>query len=226
MEPSKEQNRLLAVSVVSARGLKAMDISGASDPYVSFSVGGGKHGDRRRAQSKVVSKTLNPEFNEEVKIRLSEKELAGEDLLVQVWDHDTFSLDDLIGEVTIPLANLNPQPKWYLICKAGASTGEVRLGFNLALPTLQLPPETERIKEGLLEKKVLGRSGIGRWEQRTALFTKTLLFLAKPGEDKVLDCVPLDEIDTVVLVQLQSEADRKVHADREAAPATTQPLKR
>lgn len=67
-DPAKKRNRLLTVSVLSARGLTAMDNGGTSDPYVALSVGcGGKHSDRR-AQSKVVSKTLNPDFNEELKV--------------------------------------------------------------------------------------------------------------------------------------------------------------
>ena len=48
-----------------------------------------------------------------------------------------------------------------------------------------LPDTTERIKHGPVEKKILGRSGAGRWEERQAIFTKSAFFLAKRDDDKV-----------------------------------------
>ena len=156
-------------------------------------------------------------------MHLSEEELAKESLLVQVYDYDLMSNDDLIGEMMIPLATLATDsethtPKWFPICDRGVSSGEVRLNFHLVVPTPPLPVEAQRIKQGLLEKKVLGRNGIGRWEPRLALFTEKLFILAHNGGENssILDCVPVDEIETVVVVQLQSEADRQVHFDREA----------
>jgi len=71
-----------------------------------------------------------------------------------------------------------------------------------------LPDPTVRIKEGLLDKKILGRNGVGRWEPRQALYTKHMLVLAKVGEDKVLDCVPLEEVDNVVFVCMQGQFER------------------
>lgn len=76
-----------------------------------------------------------------------------------------------------------------------------------------VPPETERVKEGLLDKKILGRNGVGRWEPRRAIVTKHMFLLAKPSSDEdkvvapVLDCIPLEEIFDVVFVSGGAECD-------------------
>ena len=69
---------------------------------------------------------------------------------------------------------------------------------------LTVPPESEHLKRGLVQKKVLGRTGAGHWEERQAVFTDSLFVLSKPGEDTVRDFIPLVEIECAV--QLSHDA--------------------
>ena len=80
-----------------------------------------------------------------------------------------------------------------------------------------LPSESDCIKQGLLEKKILGRNGIGRWEERRAMFNKSAFFLARPGEDRVLDVIPLVEVNEVKLVTVQTFHSVSPLAGRKAA---------
>ena len=52
------------------------------------------------------------------------------------------------------------------------------------------------------------------------MVTKSMLILTKPGEDTVLDCVPLDEVDKVVSVNFLAEYDRTGLSERATAAAT------
>ena len=149
---SKKRNRPLVVEVKAARGLTAMDSGGTSDPYVTLSVGRSQRYDKR-AQSKCVSKSLNPNFDEEVQIWMSEKEIAEENLLVQIWDKDLIGSDDLIGQVSMSLHSLtepnflSTPAEWLTILgSSGSSAGEVLLGFQLPppLPPVPLSLMTER----------------------------------------------------------------------------------
>ena len=142
---SRKRNRPLLVAVKAARGLTAMDVGGTSDPYVTLSVERGQRQDRR-AQSKVVSKCLNPEFDENLLVWLSDREVAEENLLVSVWDKDLLSSDDLIGQISFPLLTLTEhksptaQATWHTLSDiSGSSAGEVLLGFDLAPPAPPTP---------------------------------------------------------------------------------------
>lgn len=84
----------LVVRVERASNLKAMDTNGRSDPYVVL-----KAGDKVIGKSKTIFRTLNPVWNERIECNIS----ALSELLVQVYDHDRFSHDDLCGEVVLPL---------------------------------------------------------------------------------------------------------------------------
>ena len=55
----------LEVGVVAARGLAAMDSNGLSDPFAVVSCGG------VRSQTRVISKTLTPEWDETFRFQIS-----------------------------------------------------------------------------------------------------------------------------------------------------------
>ena len=147
-EVSSRINRQLVVEVVEGRGLKAMDRGGTSDPYVTLSVGRGKHKDKR-GESKVISKCLDPKWNQEILLLVSEKELVHDLLCIQVFDKDVFASDDLIGQLSLPLSSLHeanpaqhphPEEKWYTIHNhfSGDVTGEVKLRFIMP-PAARVP---------------------------------------------------------------------------------------
>jgi Ca2+-dependent lipid-binding protein len=138
----------LHVHVVAGKYLKAMDRGGTSDPYICVQVGTlakDKTEKKKKFQTKVVKKNLNPEWDEVFRVVLSLQERQGELLRVQVYDKDLFGADDLIGELDLPLVSLHNRcedvPKqsdftsnlysWHHIYdKTNAATGQVRLGRN------------------------------------------------------------------------------------------------
>jgi hypothetical protein len=100
----------LHVHVVAGKYLKAMDRGGTSDPYICVQVGTlakAKTEKKKKFQTKVVKKNLNPEWDEVFRVVLSLQERQGELLRVQVYDKDLFGADDLIGELDLPLVSLH-----------------------------------------------------------------------------------------------------------------------
>ncbi|WCJ24316.1 Calcium-dependent ARF-type GTPase activating protein family [Euphorbia peplus] len=69
----------------------------SSDPYVVLTLG------KQKAQTSVVTSNLNPVWNEE--LMLSVPENFGT-VMLQVFDHDTFSADDIMGEAEIDIQPL------------------------------------------------------------------------------------------------------------------------
>ncbi|BAT87682.1 ADP-ribosylation factor GTPase-activating protein [Vigna angularis] len=87
---------LLKVKVIKGTNLAIRDIK-SSDPYVILSLG------QQTVQTSVVSSNLNPVWNEEY--MLSVPEHYGQ-MKLKVFDHDTFSSDDIMGEADIDLQSL------------------------------------------------------------------------------------------------------------------------
>ena len=46
---------------------------------------------------------MNPLYNETFSYQIPVVEVTGKTLVLQVWDHDRFTKDDPVGEVQIPL---------------------------------------------------------------------------------------------------------------------------
>lgn len=73
-------------------------VGGKSDPYVVFHAGGSTR------KSSTVSNDLNPTWGPPEKFEFQLREWENQFLLVEVFDYDRFSKDDLIGSAVIPLA--------------------------------------------------------------------------------------------------------------------------
>ncbi|CAL1263509.1 unnamed protein product [Larinioides sclopetarius] len=94
----------LAVTVIQAEDLPGMDMSGTSDPYVKVYLLPDK---KKKYETKVHRKTLNPVFNETFNFKIPYSEIASKTLVFAVFDFDRFSKHDQIGEVKIPLNTLD-----------------------------------------------------------------------------------------------------------------------
>ena len=85
--------------MVSAKGLRAADSNGLSDPYTVVHLGS------RTDQTRVIQENLNPEWHETFVYSADDIQAALMDhmpsLLFEVWDSD-FGLvaDDFLGQVT------------------------------------------------------------------------------------------------------------------------------
>ncbi|KAA6371795.1 MAG: hypothetical protein EZS28_032676, partial [Streblomastix strix] len=80
--------------------IAAMDSNGKSDPYIKVFFDGNQIG-----KTKKVGNTLNAEYNEEFKFDFDPKTTNARRILLELWDHDTFSDDDQIGKVELRLKN-------------------------------------------------------------------------------------------------------------------------
>ena len=139
---------VLRVQVLRGRNLAPKDKSGTSDPYLVLTLG-----DSKEATS-VVSKTLNPEWNQTFEFPV----LTADSALLEVicWDKDRFK-KDYMGEFDIVLEELfpvsagtaggvtMPEPRWFKLegrrsgrrkqKKNDSVSGEVQMKFTLYDPT-------------------------------------------------------------------------------------------
>ncbi|XP_051886588.1 synaptotagmin-1a isoform X1 [Pristis pectinata] len=94
------QNNQLIVGIIQAAELPALDMGGTSDPYVKVFLLPDK---KKKYETKVHRKTLNPVFNESFIFKIPYSELGGKTLVMAVYDFDRFSKHDVIGEVKVPM---------------------------------------------------------------------------------------------------------------------------
>ena len=88
---------VLEVHVQCADGLRAADSNGKSDPYAKVRVG------RHKGQTKVVSKSLDPRWDERLLFPGTLADFIEETLTIKVRDKDKGSFDDPLGEVSVRL---------------------------------------------------------------------------------------------------------------------------
>ncbi|KAK6308338.1 hypothetical protein J4Q44_G00216090 [Coregonus suidteri] len=91
------ENEALLVNILKAFDLPAKDLCGSSDPYVKIYL----LPDRKKFQTRVHRKTLNPTFDESFQFPVPYDELAVRKLHMSVFDFDRFSRHDMIGEVVV-----------------------------------------------------------------------------------------------------------------------------
>lgn len=87
---------VLMIKVMKGTNLAVRDMF-SSDPYVVLTLG------QQKAQTTVMKSSLNPIWNEE--LMLSVPQDYGP-LKLEVFDHDTFSADDIMGEAEIDIQSL------------------------------------------------------------------------------------------------------------------------
>uniref|UniRef100_A0A8C2LTQ0 Multiple C2 domains, transmembrane 1 n=2 Tax=Cricetulus griseus TaxID=10029 RepID=A0A8C2LTQ0_CRIGR len=80
---------IVSITLIEGRDLKAMDSNGLSDPYVKFRLGHQKY------KSKIMPKTLNPQWREQFDFHLYEE--RGGIIDITAWDKDAGKRDDFIG---------------------------------------------------------------------------------------------------------------------------------
>uniref|UniRef100_A0A8K9UWZ1 Synaptotagmin n=2 Tax=Oncorhynchus mykiss TaxID=8022 RepID=A0A8K9UWZ1_ONCMY len=94
----------LIVGIIQAADLPAMDMGGTSDPYVKVYLLPDK---KKKFETKVHRKTLNPTFNEQFQFKVPYVELGGKTLMMTVYDFDRFSKHDAIGDVKLPMNKID-----------------------------------------------------------------------------------------------------------------------
>ena len=87
---------ILSVHILKCEDLPAMDIGGLSDPYVKLYLLPER---KRKYETKVHRKTLNPIFNESFKFEVPYGEVMTKTLVFAVYDYDRFSKGPFINHV-------------------------------------------------------------------------------------------------------------------------------
>ncbi|KAJ8383820.1 hypothetical protein AAFF_G00213900 [Aldrovandia affinis] len=106
------QDNKLTVGILQAADLISMDTGGTSDPYVKVFILPDK---KKKFDTKVHKKTLNPVFNESFVFKIPYQELGGKCLVMSVYDFDRFSKHDIIGEVKLQMNQIDlgqPIEEW------------------------------------------------------------------------------------------------------------------
>ncbi|KAG9264098.1 synaptotagmin-C [Astyanax mexicanus] len=129
----------LVVKILKALDLPAKDANGFSDPYVKIYLLPDR---KKKYQTKVHRKTLNPVFNETFQFGVPLAELHSRKLHFSVYDFDRFSRHDLIGQVVVDnlldfSEGTGEKPIWRDIVEGTAEKADLgELNFSLCyLPT-------------------------------------------------------------------------------------------
>ncbi|XP_075044004.1 synaptotagmin-8 [Mixophyes fleayi] len=146
------QKEEITIAVKQAAALKAMDSGGTSDPYVIVFL---TNDTRKKNETKVHRKTLNPTFNENFTFKVLQSETQETEVVMQVFDFNRFSKHDVIGEVRLPLQDMDLQhviEEWKELGAAGNSEYE-RLG-DICF-SLKYTPVSSKLIVVILEGKKL-----------------------------------------------------------------------
>ncbi|ENN83432.1 hypothetical protein YQE_00209, partial [Dendroctonus ponderosae] len=88
----------LVAKMFEARDLPIKDTFGTCDPYVKLHLLPDR---KKKYQTKVHRKSLNPVFNETFIFSVTSQELESRYLQLSVFDFDRFARHDLIGHITV-----------------------------------------------------------------------------------------------------------------------------
>ncbi|KAL3525523.1 hypothetical protein ACH5RR_013895 [Cinchona calisaya] len=111
---------LLRIHVIRGVNLAVRDVR-SSDPYVIVRLG------KQKLKTRVVRKNVNPEWNEDLTLSIADPSIP---IKIQVFDKDTFSLDDKMGDAEFDIGpfveavrmRLQNVPSGTLITNIQAST--------------------------------------------------------------------------------------------------------
>ena len=97
--PAKLEDMFLdrQIVIVGAKGLRKTDVMGKSDPYAVLTVD-----DVEIGKTEVVPKTLDPVWESSFNLKLNAESV----LKIELFDHDSSSLHDFLGQLEIPLGQV------------------------------------------------------------------------------------------------------------------------
>ena len=114
----EQQVEVLSVTVVSCRNLRDLEMMSKSDPYVALTLKQPKSSTKQKIKkqkfkTKVMDGNLNPTYNEVFEFDISVAQRTGgakqeATLVLEVWDKDTASADNIMGKQSVALSKLNP----------------------------------------------------------------------------------------------------------------------
>jgi len=147
---------ILTVHITKAEELPAMDIGGLSDPYVKLYLLPER---KRKYETKVHRKTLNPIFNESFKFEVPYGDVMTKTLVFAVYDYDRFSKHDAIGEVRLPVCQMDLAQAKEIWKDLSSIVGDGKLG-DICF-SLRYVPNSGKLTIVVLEAKHLKKMDVG-----------------------------------------------------------------
>ncbi|XP_056128253.1 synaptotagmin Va isoform X1 [Rhinichthys klamathensis goyatoka] len=157
LDYSFTENQLI-VGILQAQDLPAMDLGGTSDPYVKVYMLPDK---KKKFETKVQRKNLCPVFNETFIFKIPFNDLAGQTLVLQVFDFDRFGKHDVIGEIKIPMNSIDlgqPIHEWKDLV-GGEKEEQEKLG-DICI-SLRYVPTSGKLTVCIMEAKNLKKMDVG-----------------------------------------------------------------
>lgn len=149
----------LSVGVMQGADLPGMDMSGTSDPYVKVYLLPDK---KKKFETKVHRKTLNPVFNETFTFKVPYAEIGSKTLTFAVYDFDRFSKHDQIGQVKVPLNSVDlgkVVEEWRDLTSPDTESEKNKLG-DICF-SLRYVPTAGKLTVVILEAKNLKKMDVG-----------------------------------------------------------------
>merc|ERR1719397_265091 len=119
------QAKCLALRVIGGRNLGKADLLGGKpDSFVDVSLSPGSH---KEMKTKTIKNNSNPAFHEEFIFNGALDEISQKSFVLRVWDYDMLSKNDPIGEVVVPLWQVDlsrPSEEWRDLQKMTAKPKE------------------------------------------------------------------------------------------------------
>jgi len=157
----------IIIKLLEARNLQDTDVIGKCDPYCILSL----HRGKETFKSKVVKSTVNPVWNEEFTFHF---ENLNDVLRIRVYDNDTATTDDYLGELNIDLKdyfNFGWREEWKQLVYRQTGrmmealtghkryeTGQGQLHFQLFVGN-GLPPAAPPVQIAALQQGFVGQQG-------------------------------------------------------------------
>merc|ERR1711983_319918 len=147
----------LNVTAIQCTELPALDMGGTSDPYVKIYLMPDK---KRKFETKVHRKTLSPFFNETFSFKqLPYSETFDKTLVFSIFDYDRFSKHDQIGEVKIPLCQIDLAQTISEWKDVSSNKEDVQYLGDICF-SLRYVPTSGKLTVGILECKRLKKMDI------------------------------------------------------------------
>jgi synaptotagmin-1 len=150
----------LVVTVNQAEDLPALDMGGTSDPYVKVYLLPDK---KKKFETKVHRKTLNPVFNESFTFKVPYADAMGKTLVFAIYDFDRFSKHDQIGEVKMPLCMVDLAQtieEWGEVTSVEGDNGQENKLGDICF-SLRYVPTAGKLTIVILEAKNLKKMDVG-----------------------------------------------------------------
>lgn len=137
---------------ITAHNLTGSDQGGFNDPYVKLYLT--PDVDNRKRQTSIHRNNANPLFDQHFKFPVSHDDLQNKTLILQVFDYDRFSRNDVIGEVQMGMSEYDVTSDievWGEIMKNKKPPEEIQE----VLLSLSYLPSAERLTVVLLKARNL-----------------------------------------------------------------------